>query len=93
MINRVCVFLILTLISLTFGTGKPAFAASQDECAIWLCLPGGFPQGCGAAHSAMIKRIKNANRHCLLLVHVPRVGAGIIKWVTSRLSHAKMDLS
>jgi len=58
MINRVCVFLILTLISLTFGTGKPAFAASQDECAIWLCLPGGFPQGCGAAHSAMIKRIK-----------------------------------
>ncbi len=33
-------------------------AASQDECAIWLCLPGGFPQGCAAAHSAMLQRLK-----------------------------------
>lgn len=36
-----------------------ASAASQDECAIWLCLPGGFPQGCGAAYSAMIDRIED----------------------------------
>ena len=36
-----------------------AFAASQDECAIWICLPGGFPSGCGAAHSAMIDRVKD----------------------------------
>ena len=37
----------------------PAQAASQDECAIWICLPGAFlPSGCGAAKSAMIKRIK-----------------------------------
>lgn len=36
-----------------------SFAASQDECAIWLCLPGGFPSGCGAAHSAMVSRIKD----------------------------------
>nr|WP_067297049.1 conjugal transfer protein TraL [Marinobacterium profundum] len=36
-----------------------ALAASQDECAIWICLPGGFPSGCGAAHSAMMDRIKD----------------------------------
>lgn len=33
-------------------------AASQDECSIWLCLPGGFPPGCGSAFSAMKKRLK-----------------------------------
>jgi hypothetical protein len=32
-------------------------AASQNECAIWICLPGGFPGGCAAAYSAMINRI------------------------------------
>lgn len=36
-----------------------AFGASQDECSIWLCLPGGFPEGCGAAHSAMMSRIRH----------------------------------
>jgi hypothetical protein len=36
-----------------------AFAApSQDECAIWLCLPGGFPEGCSGAHRAFTKRIR-----------------------------------
>jgi hypothetical protein len=39
--------------------GATANAASQDECAIWICLPGGFPSGCGAAHSAMKDRIKD----------------------------------
>lgn len=29
----------------------------EDECAIWLCLPGGFPGGCEAAKRAYIKRI------------------------------------
>ena len=29
----------------------------QNECAIWLCLPGGFPGGCEAAKSAFIDRI------------------------------------
>lgn len=29
----------------------------NDECAIWLCLPGGFPGGCEAAYGAYIKRI------------------------------------
>lgn len=37
---------------------QPTFAASQDECAIWLCLPTGFPSGCGDAKSAFLKRIK-----------------------------------
>ncbi len=40
-------------------TGNMASAASQNECAIWICLPGGFPSGCGAAHSAMKNRIKH----------------------------------
>lgn len=38
---------------------SPVKAASQDECAIWLCLPGGFPAGCGAAKAAMVRRIKH----------------------------------
>jgi hypothetical protein len=37
----------------------PSFAASQDECAIWLCLPAGFPSGCSAAKSAFKNRIKH----------------------------------
>ena len=41
------------------GFSQKSYAASQDECAIWLCLPGGFPQGCGAAYGAMIDRIKS----------------------------------
>lgn len=34
-------------------------AASEDECAIWICLPGGFPATCEAAASAMKDRIKD----------------------------------
>lgn len=41
------------------GTPGKARAASDAECAIWICLPGGFPGGCESAHSAMIARIKN----------------------------------
>lgn len=29
----------------------------EAECAIWLCLPGGFPSGCSAPHEIMIDRI------------------------------------
>lgn len=36
------------------------FAASQDECAIWICLPAGFPSGCSGAKSAFKNRIKHA---------------------------------
>ncbi len=35
----------------------------NNECAIWLCLPGGFPGGCGAAHAAMISRITDFAPH------------------------------
>ena len=55
-----CVLLVLVFMAATWAAEKPVYAASQDECAIWLCLPGGFPQGCGAAHSAMIKRLKKS---------------------------------
>lgn len=37
---------------------SPAKAASQDACAIWLCLPGGFPTGCSGAYSEFRHRIK-----------------------------------
>lgn len=36
----------------------PAHAASDAECSIWLCLPTGFPSGCGEAKSAFKDRIK-----------------------------------
>lgn len=36
----------------------PAQAASEAACAIWLCLPAGFPSGCSAAHSEFKHRIK-----------------------------------
>lgn len=34
------------------------FAGSQDECAIWLCAPQGFPSpGCKGARKALKKRL------------------------------------
>lgn len=52
--------ILLTAITISMlGATQTTLAASQDECAIWICLPGGFPSGCGAAHSAMKKRLKN----------------------------------
>lgn len=36
-----------------------AQAASEDECAIWICLPGAFPATCEAAKSAMIDRVRD----------------------------------
>lgn len=50
----------LLLLAVVLGTlATPAMAVSQDECAIWLCLPGGFPGGCGAAHAAMEHRVSH----------------------------------
>lgn len=37
----------------------PTYAASDDECAIWLCLPTGFPSGCSDAKKAFKDRIKH----------------------------------
>ncbi|OKP21804.1 hypothetical protein BSQ40_25610 [Serratia fonticola] len=51
------VIFLLTLVSTI--SPKVSMAASQDECAIWLCMPAGFPGSeCNAPHNAMIKRIK-----------------------------------
>lgn len=36
----------------------PVHAASQNECAIWICLPGGFPSGCEGPERAFKKRLK-----------------------------------
>jgi len=44
---------------LTITGMSMAEAASEDECAIWLCLPGGFPPGCESAHGAMHKRLRH----------------------------------
>lgn len=37
----------------------PALAVDEDDCAIWLCLPAGFPSGCGGAKSKFKDRIKH----------------------------------
>ncbi|EGQ8549995.1 TPA: conjugal transfer protein TraL [Vibrio vulnificus] len=42
----------------TLTLSPTAYAASDAECSIWLCLPTGFPSGCGDAKSAFKKRIK-----------------------------------
>lgn len=49
----------IAAMTLLFAIPGTASATSEDECSIWLCLPGGFPSGCGAAHSAMMSRIKD----------------------------------
>ncbi|WP_394213485.1 conjugal transfer protein TraL [Enterovibrio calviensis] len=41
-----------------FPVIKPAQAESDAACAIWLCLPTGFPSGCGDAKSEFKKRLK-----------------------------------
>lgn len=48
----------ISFLAITFALPTTIYAASQDECAIWLCLPAGFPGGCGGAKSAFKKRIK-----------------------------------
>lgn len=50
----------LWIIPITIGlfSSAPVMAATEAECAIWLCLPTGFPSGCGDAKSAFLKRIK-----------------------------------
>lgn len=52
------VFVILFALCTSVFT-KPVHAVSEADCAIWLCLPGGFPTGCSAAYSAFKHRIKH----------------------------------
>lgn len=40
-------------------TSFQAKAESEADCAIWICLPGGFPSGCEAAYRAYKDRIKH----------------------------------
>ncbi|CAO1670519.1 hypothetical protein [Salinicola sp. NYA28a] len=42
------------------GATNSAMAASDDECANWLCLPAGFPGGsnCEGPYDAMMDRLK-----------------------------------
>jgi len=51
-------FLISVLI-LNILHAKPLIASSQEACAIWLCLPAGFPSGCSGAYSEFLHRIKH----------------------------------
>ncbi|HFQ5361944.1 TPA: conjugal transfer protein TraL [Vibrio vulnificus] len=39
-------------------TPNSAYAVSDDECAIWMCLPTGFTTGCSGAKKAFKKRVK-----------------------------------
>lgn len=57
--NAAKAVVLMALFGVTTSMISPSVqAASEDECAIWLCLPGGFPSGCGGAKSAMLKRVK-----------------------------------
>ena len=51
----------LLLIMLTLIMPQQSYAASDDECGIWLCLPFGFPSGCGGSKSAFKHRIKHGH--------------------------------
>lgn len=48
----------LIVVTSFFYTSTAAHAESEAACAIWLCLPAGFPSGCSAAHSEFRHRIK-----------------------------------
>lgn len=54
--SKILLILAALLLPVTWST--PTLAASQDDCAIWLCLPTGFPSGCGKAKSAFLKRVR-----------------------------------
>lgn len=56
-------FFLVSVVMALVALGVPilptsTYAASQDECAIWLCLPGGFPSGCGDAKKALSERLE-----------------------------------
>ena len=46
------------MIASTSLYSAPVKAASEADCGIWLCLPTGFPSGCGESKDAFKKRIK-----------------------------------
>ncbi len=53
------IFKLSFVIIITTLTSNNIHAASQDECAIWLCAPAGFPGSeCSTAHSIFNKKMK-----------------------------------
>ena len=51
-------FIILSFVAVIVLNPSRGYSVSQDACAIWICLPGGFPSGCGGAYSEFKKRIE-----------------------------------
>lgn len=51
--------LLTAAITAAFLIPAPPIYANDADCAIWLCLPVGFPSGCGDAKQAFINRIKS----------------------------------
>lgn len=49
----------LVFIAILFNQVSLARANSQAACAIWLCLPGGFPTGCATAYDEFQDRLKH----------------------------------
>ena len=57
--KRIKTELTALILVLCIAIPEASRAASQDECAIWLCLPFGFAvPGCDKAFSAMIDRLQ-----------------------------------
>lgn len=48
----------IALAMVLIGSIQDSYAASEDACAIWICMPGGFPQGCSGAYSEFKHRVK-----------------------------------
>lgn len=73
----------------------PSLAASEAECAIWLCLPAGFPDGCGAAKSAFKKRLRKGRSplppfsQCAVDEHGNRVNADDFRVEEKSVLHIK----
>lgn len=57
-----CLFLGCALTAALFAS-SPTYAASDDECANWLCLPAGYPGGanCGDAKDAARERMRRGD--------------------------------
>ena len=52
----------LPLAVAALAVSSPQVAAAQDydmDCKLLLCLPGGFPDGCGDAYDHMIDRLRD----------------------------------
>ncbi len=53
MLSRFTLYLGVLLFALPLSH---AHAFDPDDCALWLCMPFGFPEGCEDAHETFIKR-------------------------------------